>query len=136
LGGRAERGNKLTAVRIIHGIIGDVDGASVELAFGGYIRNAARDLRPQRLTGGVTREQSGRLPHRWEVVDVLGRGRVVILRAFQVWVCGAASQVRRERGQRRKRRTRDLRLGRLVCVVLGEGRRCYGSKGGDEFKRA
>jgi len=42
-GGRAER-VKLTAVWIVRVIIGDIDGASVELAFGCYIRNATCDL--------------------------------------------------------------------------------------------
>ena len=38
------RKGKLTAVWVVRVIVGDIDGASVELAFGRYIRNATRDL--------------------------------------------------------------------------------------------
>ena len=44
VGGEGAESKKLTAVWIIRVIIGDVDGASVELAFGRYIRNGTRDL--------------------------------------------------------------------------------------------
>ena len=43
-GGREGRKGKLTTVWVVRVIIGDIDGASVELAFGWYIRNATGNL--------------------------------------------------------------------------------------------
>jgi hypothetical protein len=40
------------------------------------IRNAGRDFLPHRLATTVVREESRRLPYRWEVVYILGNGRV------------------------------------------------------------
>ncbi len=78
----------LTAGRIVHSVIRHVDGASIELALGWDIRNARRDLLPQRLAITVGCEESCRLPYRWEGVNVLGNGRVRIYCALgiRVWV--------------------------------------------------
>jgi hypothetical protein len=44
------------------------------------------DFLPQRLAVTVVREEIRRLPYRWEVVYVLGNGRVRIYCALGVWV--------------------------------------------------
>ena len=43
-GGGESRKGKLTTVWVVRVIIGDIDGTSVELAFGWYIRNATGNL--------------------------------------------------------------------------------------------
>ena len=75
---------RLTAVRITHNIV-RLDCASTKLALGCNIRNAGRDLIPQREARRVTREEGHRwLPYRWEVGNVLGNGRVSICIAFGI----------------------------------------------------
>jgi hypothetical protein len=78
----------LTTGRIVRCIVRHVNGASIELALGWDIGNARRDFLPQRLAGVVVREESRRLPNRWEVVYILGNGWVRIYCALgvRVWV--------------------------------------------------
>jgi hypothetical protein len=64
-----------TAGRIVHRTVRHVDGASIELALRWEIRNARRDFLLQRLVITVVREESYRLPYRWEVVYVLYSGQ-------------------------------------------------------------
>ena len=74
----------LTTVRIVCRIIRHVDGASIELALGWDVWEARRDFLPQRLAVTVVREESCRLPYRWEVVYILGNERVRIYCALGV----------------------------------------------------
>jgi hypothetical protein len=74
----------LTTGRIVHCIVRHVNGASIELALGWDIGNARRDFLPQRLAVAVVREESRRLPNRWEVVYILGNGRVRTYFALRV----------------------------------------------------
>lgn len=60
----------------------DPDSAPSELTLRWGIRNAIRDLRPQRLACGVIVEQLSGLPYRREVRNELGYGRIGIRCAF------------------------------------------------------
>ena len=132
----SSRGEKmpLTAVRIVHCIVCHVDGASIELALGWDIRNARCDFLPRRLGITVVREESSRLPYRWEVVYILGNGRVRIYCALDVRVF--VKILAKSDKQTAIMRTSDLCLRLLRAVVLGEDRRCDGGDSGEELKRS
>ena len=80
------RKTALTAGRIVHRIVRHVDGASIELALGWDIRNARCDFLPEGLARTVAREESRGLPYSWEVLYILGDGRVRIYGALRVRV--------------------------------------------------
>jgi hypothetical protein len=103
---------RLTAIWVSPVIVGNIDGASIELSLGCDIRNATRDRVPHCLTRRIVRKQRRGRPYRREVVNVRARGRIVI------WGTCTGSTL----GSRGS---------------LGEDRRrSKGSKGNDQLKRA
>jgi hypothetical protein len=60
-----------------------------------------RDFQTLRLAGSVTLEEGCSVPHRWEVVNVMGRGRrIMMLRAFDLPVICEKLLAKNDKGQR------------------------------------
>jgi hypothetical protein len=76
-----------TAVRIVHSVIGNVDGTSIQLPLWQNVgRDATRDLGPHRLARGVVWLQRRRLPYRRKVGNILRHGWIKVPRAFEIGV--------------------------------------------------
>jgi hypothetical protein len=71
---------KLTAVRVIRAIIGQIDGA-----LGRNVWYVSRDVGPYGPAIGVVREQRRRCPCRGEVVD--GLGYLVVRLTLYIGIC-------------------------------------------------